>query len=50
MMRFRDDKPHGNFKGVVDNIIQSIMDGVEKEDVRASLPNAMHSLLNLPRV
>lgn len=33
MMRFRDDKPHGNHKSVVDNIIQSIIDGVEKEDV-----------------
>ena len=33
-MRFRDDKPHGNHKSVVDNIIQSIIDGVEKEDVR----------------
>lgn len=30
MMRFRDDKPHGNFRTVVDNIIQSIADGVEK--------------------
>ncbi|TDL27406.1 mRNA capping enzyme, alpha subunit [Rickenella mellea] len=35
MMRFRDDKPHGNFHGVVDNIIQSIKDGVEKEDLLA---------------
>lgn len=34
MMRFRDDKPNGNFKTVVENIIQSIIDGVEKEDVR----------------
>lgn len=30
MMRFRDDKPHGNFRTVVENIIQSIADGVEK--------------------
>lgn len=36
MMRFRDDKPNGNFKTVVENIIQSIIDGVEKEDVRKS--------------
>ena len=34
MMRFRDDKPNGNYKTVVENIIQSIIDGVEKEDVR----------------
>ena len=34
MMRFRDDKPHGNHKSVVDNIIKSIADGVEKDAVR----------------
>lgn len=33
MMRFRDDKPHGNYRTVVDNIIQSIADGVEKDAV-----------------
>jgi mRNA guanylyltransferase len=33
MMRFRDDKPNGNFRNVVENIIQSIADGVEKEAV-----------------
>lgn len=32
-MRFRDDKPAGNFKTVVENIIKSIADGVEKEQV-----------------
>ena len=32
-MRFRDDKPNGNHKSVVNNIIQSIIDGVEKDDV-----------------
>ncbi|KAM5534049.1 hypothetical protein V8D89_012230 [Ganoderma adspersum] len=31
MMRFRDDKPHGNHKSVVDNIIKSIADGIEKD-------------------
>ena len=33
MMRLRDDKPHGNHVDVVMNIISSIMDGVEKDDV-----------------
>lgn len=34
-MRFRDDKPNGNHKTVVFNIIQSIIDGVEKDDLLA---------------
>ncbi|KAF8844897.1 mRNA capping enzyme [Paxillus ammoniavirescens] len=38
MMRFRDDKPHGNFRTVVDNIIQSIADGVEKSALLARCP------------
>ncbi|EAU88637.1 mRNA guanylyltransferase [Coprinopsis cinerea okayama7 len=35
MMRFRDDKPHGNHKSVVDKIINSIADGVEKDALLA---------------
>ncbi|TFY57978.1 hypothetical protein EVJ58_g6686 [Rhodofomes roseus] len=31
MMRFRDDKPAGNYKTVVEAIIKSIADGVEKD-------------------
>ena len=37
MMRFRDDKPHGNFRKVVEDIIRSIVDGVEKSTVRLFL-------------
>lgn len=33
MMRFRDDKPHGNYRTIVDKIIESIADGVEKSTV-----------------
>ena len=33
MMRFRDDKPQGNHRSVVENVIQSIADGVEKDTV-----------------
>jgi hypothetical protein len=39
VMRFRDDKPHGNHKSVVQNIIQSIADGVEKDAV--SVPSSL---------
>lgn len=38
MMRFRDDKPNGNHKSVVDGIIKSIADGVEKDAVRYTIP------------
>ena len=33
MMRLRDDKPNGNHRSVVENIIQTIADGIEKETV-----------------
>ena len=36
MMRFRDDKPNGNYRSVVENIIQSIAEGVEKDAVSHS--------------
>lgn len=45
MMRFRDDKPHGNHRKVVENIIQSIADGVEKEAVIAFFVSKRASLL-----
>jgi len=32
-MRFRDDKPNANFKSIVESVIESIADGVEKETV-----------------
>jgi mRNA guanylyltransferase len=36
MMRYRDDKPQGNHRSVVENVIQSIADGVEKDTVGAA--------------
>ena len=37
-MRFRDDKPDGNFKTVVENIVQSVAEGVEKDVVSEIYP------------
>ncbi|KDQ60776.1 hypothetical protein JAAARDRAFT_172973 [Jaapia argillacea MUCL 33604] len=39
MMRFREDKPNGNHRNVVENIIQSIADGVEKDALLARSNN-----------
>lgn len=46
MMRFRDDKPNGNHKSVVENIIKSIADGVEKDAVR-TFPSSLRKPLIL---
>jgi hypothetical protein len=49
MMRFRDDKPNGNHISIVENIIQSIADGVEKDMVNSFSPFALDWMLN-PRL
>ena len=41
MMRFRDDKPHGNHRSIVEDIVQSIVDGVEKDTVSALLASVV---------
>ncbi|KAK4053485.1 Dcp1p-Dcp2p decapping enzyme complex alpha subunit [Microbotryomycetes sp. JL201] len=38
MLRFRDDKPEGNYKTTVQNIIRSIQHGVESEELIAVAP------------
>ncbi|TCD64151.1 Dcp1p-Dcp2p decapping enzyme complex alpha subunit [Steccherinum ochraceum] len=51
MMRFRDDKPNGNHKSVVDGIIKSIADGVEKDALLArssNIRNAWKARLGQP--
>ncbi|KAH8106803.1 mRNA capping enzyme [Cristinia sonorae] len=51
MMRFRDDKPNGNHKSVVDGIIKSIADGVEKDGLLArstAIRNAWKARLGQP--
>ncbi len=42
MMRFRDDKPQGNHRKIVEDIVQSIADGVEKDTVSALLASAVN--------
>jgi hypothetical protein len=45
MMRFRDDKPNGNHRHIVEKIIQSIVDGVER-DIVGAWPSNSASQLN----
>ncbi|TEB04033.1 DNA ligase/mRNA capping enzyme [Coprinellus micaceus] len=51
MMRFRDDKAQGNHKSVVNDISQSIAEGIEKDDILArsnAIRNAWKSRQRLP--
>ncbi|KZT57020.1 mRNA capping enzyme, alpha subunit [Calocera cornea HHB12733] len=38
VLRFRDDKPHANHVSVVDKVLESIRDGVSKEELIAAAP------------
>ncbi|KAF9390638.1 Dcp1p-Dcp2p decapping enzyme complex alpha subunit [Podila verticillata] len=37
--RFRDDKEHGNHSSVIQKVVQSIQDGVEREELRQAAPH-----------
>ena len=41
MMRFRDDKPQGNHRSIVEEIVKSIEDGVDKDTVSTLLASVV---------
>jgi hypothetical protein len=47
LMRFRDDKPNGNHRTVAENIIQSIVDGVEKDAVSSYVSLVIRHLMQV---